>query len=121
MPAYVKGVINLRGKIIPIIDLRVRFGLSNVETTDSTCIIVVQVSGRTGKPNQMGFIVDGVEEVVQVSESEIEETPNFGAELEIDYFLGMAKIRGAVKTLLDIDKVLASDTVAQLEQTTSSL
>jgi purine-binding chemotaxis protein CheW len=121
MPPYVKGVVNLRGKIIPVIDLRIRFGLASAETTENTCIIVVQVSLPSGVQTQMGFVVDGVEEVIQIAQQEIEETPDFGSELEVDYLLGMAKIRGAVKTLLDIDRVVASDTISHLHQSTSNL
>ena len=109
MPTYVRGVINLRGKIIPVIDLRVRFGFTDIQNTDHTCIVVVQVRLPDGKMTQMGLIVDGVEEVLNIAESEIEETPDFGAQLDTDYILGMAKIKGAVKALLDIDKVIAAD------------
>jgi len=108
MPAYVRGVINLRGKIIPVIDLRVRFGFSDVKNTDLTCIIVVQVKLPDGKATQMGLIVDGVEEVTNIAGADIEETPDFGAKIETDYILGMAKVKGAVKTLLNIDRVITA-------------
>jgi purine-binding chemotaxis protein CheW len=121
MPDYVKGVVNLRGKIIPVIDLRIRFGLANAEATENTCIIVVQVSLPSGTQTQMGFVVDGVEEVIQIAQQEIEETPDFGSELEVDYLLGMAKIRGAVKTLLDIDRVVAADTIDHLRNSNPNL
>jgi purine-binding chemotaxis protein CheW len=121
MPDYVKGVVNLRGKIIPVIDLRIRFGLANAEATENTCIIVVQVSLPSGTQTQMGFVVDGVEEVIQIAQQEIEETPDFGSELEVDYLLGMAKIRGAVKTLLDIDRVVAADTIDHLHNSNPTL
>jgi purine-binding chemotaxis protein CheW len=114
MPDYVKGVINLRGKIIPIIDLRIKFGLSKITDTDQTCIVVVQVS-LPGRENVlMGLIVDGVEEVINLSASDIEEAPDFGAKLHTDYILGMAKVKGVVKTLLDIDKVVGADTLKQV-------
>lgn len=113
MPAYVRGVINLRGKIIPVMDLRLRFGFPAAEGTEQTCIVVVQVRLPDGKATQMGLIVDGVEEVVNIAASEIEETPDFGAHLSTDYIIGMAKIKGAVKTLLDIDSVIsAGETLA---------
>ena len=114
MPAYVKGVINLRGKVIPVIDLRIKFQLSKAETTERTCIIVVQVNLPSGAKPQMGLIVDAVEEVANIGAAEIEETPDFGAALATDYILGMAKVKGAVKTLLDIDRVVAAETVEQI-------
>lgn len=107
MPEYVKGVINLRGKVIPVIDLRQKFGLDSHETTELTCIVVVQIRISTGEDRHMGLIVDAVEEVLNISKAEIEETPDFGSKLSVDYIYGMAKVKGAVKTLLDIDKVVA--------------
>jgi purine-binding chemotaxis protein CheW len=109
MPEYVKGVINLRGKIIPVMDLRLRFGFPNVENTEHTCIIVVQVKLPDGKSTQMGLIVDGVEEVTNIAGGDIEETPDFGSRIETNYILGMAKIKGSVKALLDINTILGTD------------
>ncbi len=117
MPAYIRGVINLRGKIIPVLDLRMRFGFPDASHTDQTCIVVVQVTLPDGKQTAMGMVVDGVEEVLNITDSEIEETPDFGTQLETDYILGMAKIKGAVKALLDIDKVIASEAATSLQQT----
>ena len=114
MPEYVKGVINLRGKIIPVIDLRLRFGFGGVADTDQTCIIVVQVKLPDGKATQMGLIVDGVEEVVNIAAGDIEETPDFGAQIATDYIVGMAKIKAVVKTLLNIDKVLTAEAAQSL-------
>ena len=114
MPDYVKGVINLRGKIIPVIDLRLRFGFSEIKDTDQTCIIVVQVKLPDGKATQMGLIVDGVEEVVNMAGGDIEETPDFGSQISTDYILGMAKVKGSVKTLVDIDRVLGAETAARV-------
>ena len=109
MPEYVRGVINLRGKIIPVIDLRLRFGLGAQKDTDQTCIVVVHAKSPDGKSVQTGLIVDGVEEVVNIAASDIEETPDFGAAISTECMLGMAKIKGSVKTLLDIDRVLCCD------------
>jgi purine-binding chemotaxis protein CheW len=109
MPTYVKGVINLRGKIIPVADLRVRFGLEEAASTQHTCIVVVQVTLPTGGKVQTGLIVDSVEEVVNLAPNEIEEAPDFGAHVDTRYILGMAKIKGVVKTLLDIDGVLRAE------------
>lgn len=115
MPGFVKGVINLRGKIIPVIDLRLRFGFNSVKDTDQTCIVVVQVKLPDGKHTQMGLIVDGVEEVVNIATGEIEETPDFGAQISTDYIVGMAKVKGVVKTLLNIDKVMQAEDVQQIQ------
>ena len=114
MPPYLRGVINLRGKIIPVIDLRLRFGLGQAESTDQTCIIVVQVKMPQGKITPMGLVVDAVEEVVNFAAGDIEETPDFGSTLRADYLVGMAKVKGVVKILLDIDRVLATDAMSAL-------
>jgi purine-binding chemotaxis protein CheW len=113
MPDYVKGVINLRGRVIPIVDLRVKFGLK-AEFTERTCIVVVQVKLTAEQTVQMGLIVDTVEEVVTLTPDVIEPTPDFGARLSTEYILGMAKVKGQVKTLLDIDRVVAADSVQAL-------
>jgi purine-binding chemotaxis protein CheW len=115
MPSYVKGVINLRGKIIPVVDLRAKFGLPPAATTERTCIVVVQVALAGHSKTLMGLIVDGVEEVAQIPAPDIEETPDFGASLDTTYILGMAKVKGAVKSLLDIDKVIGAETVELLQ------
>ena len=114
MPEYVKGVINLRGKVIPVADLRVKFLLSDIQNTERTCIVVVQVKLLSGASPFMGLIVDSVEEVVNIPGADIEPTPDFGSTLDTEYILGMAKIKGAVKTLLDIDRVVAAETLNAL-------
>lgn len=106
MPAHIRGVINLRGKIIPVMDLRRRFDFPNVADTDQTCTVVVQVRLPDGKVTSMGLEVDGVEEVINLTATDIEETPDFGSQISVDYILGMAKVKGAVKVLLDIDRVV---------------
>jgi len=110
MPDFVKGVINLRGRVIPVVDLRVKFGLK-AEFAERTCIVVVQVKLPSDQIVQMGLIVDSVEEVVTLAGTEIEPTPDFGARIDTTYLLGMAKVKGQVKTLLDIDRVVAPETV----------
>jgi purine-binding chemotaxis protein CheW len=110
MPGYVKGVINLRGKVIPVLDLRAKFGLGTAQASDHTCIVVVQVELPDKNKTLMGLMVDGVEEVIQIAPQEIEETPDFGANVSTEYILGMAKIKNAVKALLDIDKVVGAET-----------
>ncbi len=114
MPDSVRGVINLRGKIIPVIDLRRRFGFDCVKDTDLTCIIVVQVKMPDGQSTQMGLVVDGVEEVINLTENDIEETPDFGGKISTDYIIGMAKVKGTVKSLLNIDHVLGADELQQI-------
>lgn len=113
LPEFVKGVINLRGRVIPIVDLRVKFGLP-ATFSERTCIVVVHVTPTDAPAIQMGLIVDSVEEVVNLTSAEIEPTPDFGTRLDTAYLLGMAKVKGAVKTLLDIDRVVAAETVQVL-------
>ena len=113
-PEYVDGVINLRGKVIPVVDLRLKFGLPEMEYTQRTCIIVVQVRGEAG-PMQMGIVVDGVAEVLNLADADIEDTPAFGQDVTVSYLLGMAKIKGKVKILLDIDQVLTTQELQVLE------
>jgi purine-binding chemotaxis protein CheW len=113
-PAYVKGVINLRGKVIPVVDLRLKFGLPELEYTQRTCIIVVQIEGEAGKM-LMGAIVDGVSEVLTLQAADIEEPPDFGDGTSAPYILGMAKIKNKVKILLDINMVLTAQEVQKLE------
>lgn len=114
MPAHVRGVINLRGKIIPVMDLRMRFEFA-AANTEQTCIIVAQVRLPDGKVTQMGLVVDGVEEVINIAESDIEETPNFGGQICTDYIIGIAKVKGVVKALLDIDGIVGADTLKSLK------
>jgi purine-binding chemotaxis protein CheW len=120
MPDYVRGVINLRGKIIPVTDLRLRFGIPELANTDQTCIIVVQVKLPDSRTAQMGLIVDGVEEVANIAAADIEETPSFGGQICTDYIVGIAKVKGAVKTLLDIDGVVGAGAVKNLAAAAAS-
>ena len=113
-PKYVKGVINLRGKVIPVIDLRLRFGIKSIDYTERTCIVVVEIEGSSGTV-QIGIVVDSVSEVLNIKGEDIEDTPTFGTKLDIEYILGMAKMEGGVKILLDIDKVLSIDEISILE------
>jgi purine-binding chemotaxis protein CheW len=114
MPSYIRGVINLRGKIIPVMDLRLRFEFSNVTNTDQTCIVVVQVKLPDGKVTPMGLVVDGVDEVINIAATDVEQTPDFGGQICTDYIIGIAKVKGAVKALLDIDGVVGADTLRKL-------
>jgi purine-binding chemotaxis protein CheW len=112
-PGYVKGVINLRGKVTPVVDLRLKFGLPEIEYTQRTCIIVVQVQGDAGAM-LMGIIVDGVSEVLNLTSADIEDTPDFGDGATTPYLLGMAKVKGKVKILLEIDQVLTNQELRHL-------
>ena len=101
-PSFVKGVINLRGKVIPVIDLRLKFGMPEADRTEETCIIVVQV-GEV----EVGIIVDKVSEVLDIAGEAIDEAPQFGTDVDTDFILGMGKSADRVTILLDISKVLA--------------
>lgn len=107
-PAYVKGVINLRGQVIPVVDLRAKFGMETSDITDETCIIVVETSQNDHKFST-GIVVDHVEEVLDIAGEDIEEAPQFGSAVNTDFILGMGKIGDNVKILLDIDRVLGGD------------
>ena len=113
-PSHVKGVINLRGKVIPVLCLRTKFNLQPAPYTARTCIIVVQVRGEAG-PLHVGIIVDAVSEVLNVTTAEIEDTPDFGGGLPTPYLLGMAKIKDKVKILLDIDEVVTPQEMSGLQ------
>jgi len=112
-PEFVKGVINLRGKVIPVVDLRLRFALEAAAYTERTCIIVVEVAGASGSV-MMGIVVDAVSEVLNIRGADIENTPAFGVRLDTDFILGMAKASGGIKILLDIDKVLRNEDMSFL-------
>jgi len=112
-PAHIKGVINLRGKVVPVVDLRLKFGVVAAGYTQRTCIIVTQVQGENG-PVMMGIVVDGVSEVLNLTGAEIEDTPDFGEEISGGYLLGMAKVKGKVKILLDIGRVLSTQDMHNL-------
>ena len=114
-PGYVKGVINLRGKVIPVIDLRLKFGMEAMDYTERTCIIVVDIRGGN-REIQMGIVVDSVSEVLNIKPGEIEDTPTFGSKMDTAYILGMAKTGGGVKILLDIDKVLNTEEMGLLDR-----
>lgn len=104
-PAFVRGVINLRGKVIPIVDFRLKFGMPAAEQTEKTCMIVVSVKGPQGDL-LIGLVVDSVSEVMNIKEADIEEAPTFGTAMNTDFILGMAKFGKGVKILLDINRVL---------------
>ncbi|MCG8640333.1 MAG: chemotaxis protein CheW [Desulfobacterales bacterium] len=111
---FVKGVINLRGKVIPVLDLRIKFEMESVPYTERTCIIVVEIE-TDAETVLTGIVVDSVSEVLNIKADEIEKTPAFGAKVQHDYILGMAKTEGGVKILLNIDKVLSSKEIDNIK------
>jgi purine-binding chemotaxis protein CheW len=108
VPPHVKGVINLRGKVIPVIDLRAKFGLPETAYTDRSCIVVVDVAMAKERV-MLGVVVDAVSEVLNITGGEIDPPPAFGERVVTDYMLGLAKVKGTVKILLDLDCVLRSE------------
>ncbi len=110
-PAFIRGVINLRGKVVPVVDLRLKFGMKAKEDTERTCIIVVHLA-QTDQEMTMGIIVDEVSDVVDVSHDQIEPPPSFGVNIRTDFILGMGKLERKVMTMLDIDRVLTEQEVA---------
>lgn len=114
-PSYIKGVINLRGRVIPVLDLRLKFGMPGKEYDERTCVIVVEVQGRSG-PVQVGMVVDSVSEVANITAAEIEPPPSLGSSRETENILGMAKLKGSVKILLNVDRVVGEGLLQQFEE-----
>ncbi len=112
-PHHAKGVINLRGRVIPVVDLRTKFGMETTEVTDETCIIVIEIA-HAGGTFSTGIVVDRVQEVLDISGEQIEEAPQFDGSVNTDFILGMGKVGDSVKILLDIDNVLAGEGPGQL-------
>ncbi|MEN9678436.1 MAG: hypothetical protein RIS76_4332 [Verrucomicrobiota bacterium] len=109
MPPHVRGVINLRGTVIAVLDLRAKFSMAPVPAGERACIIVLQLGLNSSRPTLIGIIVDAVEEVIQLGNSEIEPCPDFGGSTASQYILGVATVRGGVKTLLEIEKIFAEE------------
>jgi purine-binding chemotaxis protein CheW len=120
MPPHVRGVINLRGKIIPLVDLRTRFGMPEAEAHDRRCIVVAQVGGAAAGTRLYGVIVDGVEEVATLVAADIEPTPDFGGAIDAQFITGMAKAGPLVRTLIDLDRIAAADVVTSAGPVTAS-
>lgn len=111
-PKFVRGVINLRGRVIPVIDLRLKFDAPSATDTEITCIVVVQLAGQA---TVMGVVVDEVSEVLDLSLDQIEDTPDFGGGVEAEFVRGIGKVDGHVVMLLDIARVLSSDELSMVE------
>lgn len=114
-PKFIKGVTNLRGKIIPILDLRLKFELPPIDYTDRTCIIIVEMHVN-GIKKWMGVVVDAVSEVLNIQSSEIEPPPQYGTQTENDFLTGMGKVKGKVILLLEMQKVLNQEDLKLLQQ-----
>jgi len=121
MPPYIKGVINLRGRVIPVVDLRIKFSMDVAAEDDRTCIIVVQVTSRSGRRTLVGLLVNAVEEVVSLGDDDLEPAPEFGSNLDASCIEGLAKVKGDVKTILNIDRVVQVDTLEKIESASANL
>ncbi len=113
MPAFIRGVINLRGSVVPVIDLSARFGGHTTETSRRTCIVIIELV-HDEEHHDIGVVVDAVSEVLEVSSADIEPAPSFGAKIRADFIAGMGKIAGKFVIILDIQKVLSVDEIASL-------
>ena len=113
MPAFIRGVINLRGSVVPVIDLSARFGGKTTEVSRRTCIVIVEVSDGEMR-HDIGIMVDAVSEVLDIPGSEIEPPPSFGAKIRADFIFGMGKVGGKFVIILNIDKVLSVEEIALL-------
>lgn len=114
-PDFIKGVINLRGKIYPVIDLRLKFQMEKTSHTRETCIIIVDIANNE-QSTQMGILVDSVKEVLDILTSEIEPPPSFGSKIKTDYITGIGKAEDKVIILLDIEQVLTSEEIIALQE-----
>lgn len=113
MPDFVRGVINLRGRVVPVIDLSVRFGRQATEITKRTCNVIIEVEAE-GETIDIGIVVDAVSEVLEIPASEIEPAPSFGARIRADFISGMGKVKGQFVIILGLDKVLSVEEMAML-------
>ena len=116
MPAFIRGVINLRGSVVPVIDLSARFGGKSTELSRRTCIVIVEVADEEPR-HDIGIMVDAVSEVLDIPGSEIEPPPTFGARIRADFIFGMGKVNGKFVIILNINKVLSVEEIAQLTGT----
>jgi len=117
MPPCVRGVINLRGAVVPVVDLLARFGRASSPVTKRTCVVIVEAECGTGERQVMGLLVDAVNEVLDIAAADIEPPPSFGARLRSDFIQGVGKVRGKFVLLLDVDRALSIDEIASLAET----
>jgi purine-binding chemotaxis protein CheW len=111
-PPFIRGVINLRGAVVPVVDLAVRFGRPACAVTKRTCIVIIEIDQADGTANQMGIVVDAVSEVLEIPASEIEPPPEFGARIRTDFISGMGKVNNKFVVMLEVNKVLSIAEVA---------
>ncbi len=114
MPAFVRGVINVRGSVVPVVDLAARFGRRNSDITRRSCIIIIEVNTAQGEEQDIGVLVDAVSAVMEIPKTEIEPPPNFGARIRADFIRSMAKVDGKFVIVLDVDRVLSVEEMAML-------
>ena len=114
MPQAVRGVINLRGSVVPVVDLGVRFGRARTEVKRRTCIVIVELS-QGGERHDVGVIVDSVNEVIEIPRGDIEPTPSFGAKIRTDFIAGMGKVSGRFVIIIDVARVLSLDEIAEVK------
>ncbi len=119
MPDFIRGVINLRGAVVPVVDLLARFGRKRAEITRRTCIVIIEVD-TDGEKHDVGVVVDAVSEVLEIPAGEIEPAPSFGAKIRADFIQGMGKVNGKFVIILSVNNVLSLDDLAMLEQATGS-
>lgn len=118
MPAFIRGVVNLRGAAVPVVDLCARFGRPAVAVTKKTCVVIIET--RIGdESHTLGVVVDAVNEVLEIPNSEIEPPPSFGASIRVDFMQGMGKVRGKFVIILDVDRVLNIEELEMLTQAAS--
>ncbi|MES2880228.1 MAG: chemotaxis protein CheW [Pseudomonadota bacterium] len=117
MPACIRGVINLRGAVVPVMDLSARFGKPATAVTKSTCIIIIEIAGASGGESQsMGVVVDAVQAVLEIPASEIEPAPAFGAKIRSDFIAGIGKVNGKFVILLDVNRVLSHEEIGAMSR-----
>ncbi|ROM39315.1 chemotaxis protein CheW [Pseudomonas poae] len=116
MPAFVRGVINLRGAVVPVVDLSARFGRANSPITRRSCVIIIEASTEDGQPQDIGLLVDTVSAVQEIPASQIEPPPSFGARIRADFIGGMAKVEGKFVIVLEVGKVLSIDEMSSLAE-----
>lgn len=121
VPSFIRGVINLRGSVVPVVDLSVRFGRNKTEVSRRTCIVIIEVQNNDESKQDIGVMVDSVSEVLEIPRSEIEPPPAFGAKIRVDFMHGMGKVAGKFVIILDADKVLSVDELSMLGQATAAL
>ncbi|MFZ4625977.1 MAG: chemotaxis protein CheW [Rhodoferax sp.] len=120
MPACIRGVINLRGAVVPVMDLSSRFGKPSTPVTKSTCIVIIEVETQTeGEHQSMGLVVDSVQAVLEIASSEIEQAPSFGAKIRSDFIEGIGKVNGKFVILLNVNRVLSMEEIGQMGQMSS--